>query len=147
MGTLPLQREETMGHETVVKAIANAVQARISCKDKGNTEWFEKHTERIEQLTDFLPSGSGFDCGTKIDLDASHADKLVFQTSYHHMNDAGYYDGWTEHTVVVTPSFIGMNIRVSGRNRNDVKDYIGDTFQSMLSQTITWITDRYVRAE
>jgi hypothetical protein len=54
------------------------------------------------------------------------------------MNDTGYYDGWTEHTVTVTPSFSGINIRVSGRNRNDIKDYIHETFSYALRSDVTY---------
>lgn len=118
--------------------LASAVAARKNCENHNNTEWFDKWTERLEDLQrEYLPSGSGFDSGTKIDLDASHADKLVLHTSFHHMNEAGYYDGWTEHVITVTPAFDGINIRISGRNRNDIKDYISQTFHdSLTSQDI-----------
>jgi hypothetical protein len=54
------------------------------------------------------------------------------------MNDSGYYDGWTEHVVTVTPSFIGgFNIRVSGRNRNDIKGYIAESFHHILKMEVT----------
>lgn len=58
----------------------------------------------------------------------------MFETSVHHMNPDGYYDGWTEHTVTVTPSFIGrFDLKVSGRDRNGIKDYIAEVFGSVLS--------------
>jgi hypothetical protein len=115
-------------------ALASAVGARLRCKASGNTEWYGKWEDQIESLVaEHLPSGSGFDSGTKLDLEKSHADKLVFTTSYHHMDEAGGYDGWTEHVVVVTPSFQGFNIRVSGRNRNDIKYCIDGEFHSALS--------------
>src|SRR5208282_6628161 len=38
----------------------------------------QPHEEHILSLVeDYMPSGSGFDSGTKIDLDRSHADKHV----------------------------------------------------------------------
>jgi len=52
------------------------------------------------------------------------------------MNDGGMYDGWTEHTVSITPAFAGINVSVSGRNRNDIKDYLGDTFQCALTAEV-----------
>jgi hypothetical protein len=115
--------------------IANLIQARSNCSASGNIEWFEKHTDAIDALVaEHMPSGSGFDNGTQLDLILSHVDKLVFKVSFHHMNEVGYYDGWTHHTVTVTPSFIGgFNLRVSGRNLNDIKGYIGDTFAESLS--------------
>lgn len=99
--------------------------------------WAEKHQEAIETLvSERMPSGSGFDSGTKLDIDASHAEKLTFTTSYHHMNDGGYYDGWTDHIVVVTPSFSGFNLRISGRNRNEIKDYIHEAFSHALRTVV-----------
>lgn len=125
--------------------LSAVVEARLNCakvKADGtatNPEWYGRWYAIIQQLVkDFLPSGSGFDSGTKIDLDASHAEKLVFHTSYHHMDDVGYYDGWTEHTVTVTPSFRGIKLRVSGRDRNEIKDYIYEAFEIALCTEIDW---------
>ncbi len=121
------------------KQLAGTIQARKSCLASGNTEWFDKHTETINKLVDKLPSGSGFDNGTKIDLDASHADKLVFYTSYHHSNESGMYDGWTDHTVTVTPSLVnGFNLRISGRNRNDIKEMMYEEFDYALREDVTY---------
>jgi hypothetical protein len=119
--------------------LAHLVSARRNCEKTGSTEWRDKHEDSIGNLCrEYLPSGSGFDAGSHIDLDASHAEKLVFTTSYHHMNNGGYYDGWTEHTVTVTPSFIGgFNIRVSGRNQNDIKGYIAESFSYVLQMEVT----------
>lgn len=99
-------------------------------------EWRDKHEETIEYLVKrFMPSGSGFDSGTKIDLDRSTKDKLVFTTSYHHMSEHGYYDGWTEHSVIVTPSLaFGFIMRITGRNRNDIKDYMYESFYTALNE-------------
>ena len=116
--------------------LASTVDAMHRCEEKPEQygEWATKHAETISALVrEHMPSGSGFDCGTQMDCIESHAEKLVFTTSFHHMNDVGYYDGWTEHTITVTPSFIGgFNLRVSGRNRKDIKDYIHDVFSQAL---------------
>lgn len=89
---------------------------------------------RLEFLaTECLPSGSGFDNGTELDLERSNPQRLVFKTSFHHMTE-GSYDGWTEHSVTVRPSFLfGREIAVSGRNRNQIKDYIAETFESAMA--------------
>lgn len=82
-----------------------------------------------------MPSGSGFDVGTKIDEDKSRPDRLVFDTEFHHMNEAGY-DGWTQHTVSVKPSFVfGLDITISGRDRNEIKDYIHESFSLALGES------------
>lgn len=117
--------------------LAGLIDARLNCL-KSRNEWAEKHEERILALVDnYMPSGSGFDSGTKIDLDASTGDKLVFHTSYHHMNENGYYDGWTDHTVTVTGSLMfGYNIKIGGRDRNGFKEYAYEVFNSALETVI-----------
>lgn len=130
--------------------LAQLVDARRTCAKKmengsndsivqNSLDWYKKHTDRIERLVrNLMPSGSGIDSGTKIDLDESHADKLVFTTGFHHMNDTGYYDGWTDHTIIVVPSLIHrFTMRVSGRNRNDIKDYLYDTFRHALDHELS----------
>lgn len=128
--------------DTVYRLIASSVDARARCLLTMDThgEWFHKHTETIEQLVrDFLPSGSGWDNGTKIDWDNSTGEKLVFFGSFHHMNDGGYYVGWTNHAITVRPSLIhGITLSISGRNRNDIKENLHMEFDTALRQTCYW---------
>lgn len=80
-----------------------------------------------------MPSGSGIDCGTRLDIAASTPEKLVFKTAYHHMNSGGFYDGWTQHRIIVKPSLgFGLRISISGPDRNDVKDYLHECFDQAL---------------
>ena len=118
----------------VYQALASLVDARQRSIERGNDEWVGKHEERIADIvSEHLPSGSGFDSGTVLDLDESKPDRLVFVTSFHHMTEHGYYDGWTGHNVIVTPSLAhGFNLRVTGRDRNEIKEYIEETFQYAL---------------
>ena len=127
----------------VYQQIASSFQARQNCEKKMLTgagsqnarEWEEKHTETIEAIVrDHFPSGAGFDSGTTFDWVQSKPERLVFETSFHHMNEVGMYDGWTEHEVIVTPSLqFGFNVRVTGKNRNEIKTYIADEFYGALS--------------
>lgn len=122
----------------LAKLLAQTVQARANCVESGNAEWHGRHSHAIHALVRALmPSGSGIDAGTKIDLPASTPDKLVFTTAFHHMDQNGFYDGWTEHTVRVTPTFGGIDIAISGRNRNDVKDLLHGAFYAALMQDVT----------
>lgn len=122
----------------VAMAFASTVAAIHNCIASNSQIWLEKHRETIKLLIKlYMPSGSGIDAGVQFDEEKSHGDKLVFHTSYHHMNDGGFYDGWTEHTITVTPSFIGsMNIKISGRDRNQIKDYLHDVFSTALTEEI-----------
>lgn len=119
---------------TVIHRLASAFDAHITCKARSNQEWAHKHRDTIETICKgHLPSGSGFDGGTTLDFDKSTSEKLVFRTAFHHMGEHGGYDGWTEHDVIVTPSFVSsVTIRVTGRNQNDIKDYIGEMFHDAL---------------
>ena len=117
------------------KILARVLQAYKNCIESGNTEWEDRHERTIHDIMQSAPSGSGIDSGTSIDYDRSNGNKLVFNTSFHHMNDAGFYDGWTEHIVTVYPHLcFGIDIRISGRNRNDIKDYLLDVFHYWLME-------------
>ena len=115
------------------QAIASKLTAMANC---GNIEWLERHEAAATALAEHLPSGSGFDRGSFIDFEASKPNKLVIITSYHHMEN-GFYVGWTEHKIIVTPSLAnGFDIRVTGRDRNGIKDYIGEVFHSALAAEV-----------
>ena len=117
----------------VYEAIALALLAVRNCEQSGNSEWLAKHRDRIRTLVrEHMPSGSGIDTGTTLD-DRSTPDRLVFVFSFHHMNEHGSYDGWTEHTAIVTPSLaFGLDVRITGRNRNQIKDYLHETYDLAL---------------
>lgn len=119
------------------KTLATLLCAIENCLKSDNVEWRDKHADKLAELVrEHMPSGAGFDSGTKLD-DSSKPNRLVFTTSFHHMNDGGMYNGWTEHTVIVTPDLAsGFDLRVTGRDRNDIKEYIGEVFHSALSTTV-----------
>lgn len=95
------------------------------------------HSEALDQFDALLPSGSGLDCGVKIDRQRSKADRLVFTFSFHHMNEVGMYDGWSEHELIITPSLqFGFEQRITGKDRNDIKEYLYDVFRWALSDEI-----------
>ena len=117
------------------EAIASACAARRNCDESGNTLWFERHTQRLCQYGEALPYGSGFDDGSHIDLQESSDTKIVIRTQFHHMDEHGGYDGWTAHKVTVKPNLVhGITLTVSGRNRNEIKDYISETFDQALQE-------------
>ena len=123
--------------KTLIEHIAGKLSALRNCEQSGNQEWAAKHLASLRQLEDLLPSGSGFDSGSTLvrDAGASWQERVVIATGFHHMDAGGSYDGWTEHTLTVTPSFIGgFNIKVSGRDRDGIKDYIAEAFSICLSE-------------
>jgi hypothetical protein len=116
----------------IYQKLAQSQAAMERCEATGNNEWAERWRSEIDAIvSDGAPSGAGFDNGTT--FDGYTGGRLVFSTSFHHMNDNGYYDGWTDHQVIVSPDFeLDYTIRVSGRNRNAIKAYIAETFSYWL---------------
>ena len=109
--------------------IASLLVAHNNCVSSNN-EFARSHEERLEELVKkYLPSGSGFDVGTEFLWEESNRNNLVFATSFHHMDEGGSYDGWTGHKIIVTPDLLfGCNIKITGKNRNDIKEYIHSCF-------------------
>lgn len=92
-------------------------------------------TDALNDLEKFLPSGSGFNSGCKILL-ISKPNRIVVKADFQHMCEHGY-TGWTDHLVIVTPSLVyGMQIRVTGKDKNEIKDYIGETMEIALNTEI-----------
>ncbi len=118
-------------------AIARALGALSRCNASNNAEWVGKHAAAIRELCDDAPSGSGFDNGSQLDEGNSSGERLFFNTSFHHMDDGGYYDGWTQHVVTVKPSLEhGFELSVSGRDRNDIKELIHSEFMEFLNADV-----------
>lgn len=128
--------------------LARAVGAYQRCTESSanasQAGWAPRHKERIETFVkQYMPRGSGFDNGTTLDLDASSEEKLIFHTAFHHMNESGMYDGWTDHEVTVHPSLaFGLRIVIRGRDRNDIKDLIQQTFDIALNTEVTEYPER-----
>lgn len=105
--------------------------------------YLEQVKDRLAQVVkDFMPSGAGIDNGTSFINEESHATKLVFYTQFHHMNENGFYDGWTDHKVKVIPTFHGIDVRVTGKDKNLIKNYLTYTFDYALGQMIVWDTEK-----
>lgn len=112
-----------------------ALARTIAWQPPEGTEWVEKKEERLKALLDELPSGSGWDNGTK--LGTSTGERIVLFGSFHHMDENGFYCGWTDHEVHVTPSLrFGFDLRITGRDRNEIKDYLHDLFHEALSMPV-----------
>lgn len=127
-----------MAPRKVYQAIAESLLAARNCEKAGDrSEWILRHMDRIKTLcAAVLPHGSGFDNGSKLDAELSKPDRLVFETAFHHMNSNGFYDGWTHHSVIVTPSLVfGFELRITGRNRDDIKAHIAECFHTALGMT------------
>jgi hypothetical protein len=120
-------------NHTVAARIAYLLDAMRNCEKSGNAEWYSRHHDRLAAVLSESPSGSGWDCGTTLQVEKCNASRLVFTGSFHHMNEVGMYDGWTDHTVTARPSFDGrVDVTMSGRDRNQMKDYMVQLFSGWL---------------
>jgi hypothetical protein len=120
--------------QALYKSIANKFQAMQSC----NATWLEIHEDNINSLVNnHMPHGSGIDMGTEFEFEESTPKKLVFSFSYHHMDENGYYDGWTQHKLIITPNlWADFDMRITGPNRNDCKEYFYQVFDYSLRQEV-----------
>lgn len=121
-------------NERIYEVIAGKLLALENCENSSNTAWWPRHKEALDKLMQGAPSGSGVDSGTRLLLEESNCEKLVFQMDFHHMDEHGYYDGWTHHRVTVRPSlFHGITLRISGPNRNEIKEHLSQLMQDWLT--------------
>ena len=121
--------------KTLAAWIAETAEWAERAQNNANAQWGDIAQDRLAQLVDLLPSGSGIDNGTK--LESADATKIVLTAGFHHMNENGYYDGWTEHRITIRPRFDGIDVTIGGRNRNDIKEYLHQTYWGALSAQVT----------
>jgi len=123
--------------KTLAQQLASRIQAYKNCVKAGNELYRDIHKNKIEELCQLLPNGSGIDSGVELIIRDCDSEKLVFSFGFHHMDEHGGYDGWTQHTLIVTPSFSGINLKITGKNRNGIKEYLHDLFYHVFTQKLT----------
>lgn len=129
--------------KTLAAWIAETAEWAERAENNANAQWGDIASARLAQLVNMLPSGSGIDNGTE--LVSASATKIVLSAGFHHMNDGGFYDGWTEHRITIRPTFDSLDISISGRNRNDIKEYLHETYHYAISAMVTETVDPETR--
>lgn len=138
---------QRMGEMTpLYRKIASLLLQWTACYLKKNELWQHRSAYSLRQIMMRAPSGSGIDCGTKLmpfDYKGDYPEPeykggaLKFFVEYHHMDENGFYDGWTNHTVTVKASLIhGIDIHISGKDRNGIKEYLADVYSVWLSESV-----------
>ena len=133
-----MQKERKV-YEILDTAITARSNLRVS--DIVRTEWENKWDDLIQHLEkNYLPSGSGFDAGTHvIEEECVPGLKIVLNFGYHHMDEHGYYDGWSHHKAIIIPYFDGIGIKLKGalpRKYRHSKEYFIDTLHTHLTSHI-----------
>lgn len=126
-------------NEKVYQRIASKVVAYHNCVKSNNGNWMRRHEEDLREIErNYLPHGSGFDSGCTIDIDKSNDTRIVINSSYHVMNENGFYSGWVDFTVTVRPLLsFGFVLDIKGRfskcsDPDGLKSYLLDTFADAL---------------
>lgn len=97
--------------------------------------WRDTAEADLKAVMDTAPAGSGIDDG--IQVISYKPGRIVLSCDFHHMNDGGFYDGWTKHTAVITPSLEwGFDLRITGKDRNGIKEYLVDTLHGWLDEEV-----------
>ena len=123
------------------QAIASKLQAMKNLENMDDVNgWYDKHAESIGGLIkEHFPHGSGFDGLIWLDFNNSTPQKLVFFAEYHHMNENGYYDGWSTLKIVVKPSLEwGFDFKITGiaRKYRFDNEYFEDVVNSFLTMEV-----------
>ena len=122
-----------MSHTYTAHRIASLLAAIRNCRASGNSEWEARHGKALYEILCEAPRGSGIDSGISLDSKKSTSEKLVFLVPYRHMDEHGYYDGWTDYKVTVRASLVHeLDIRIRGRDRNGTRDYLADVIGQWL---------------
>lgn len=123
--------------QPLFRSIVSTLNAIANCRKSGDAQWIDNHEADLDWMEKQLPSGSGIDCGCKIDREKSTDNRLVVTFSFHHMDENGMYCGWSDYKCIVTPSLqFDHSIRITGRDRNGLKDYLHETFDYCLTRKV-----------
>jgi len=117
----------------IYQELATLTDARLRCIQMDNKEWEEKHTEKIEEMVKRFPIDDPI-----FDFYESNGQKLVIHSSYHHMNENGFWDGYSDFTIKVTSDLMfGFKLSILGkfpRKYESTKDYLHELISSELDK-------------
>ena len=121
------------------KHFSGTLQAYQNCIKTGNEIWEKKHLEKLNAMIDELPHGSGIDSDVELNLEKSNPNKLVFNFSFHFMDENGMYDGWIDYKLTVIPDLYNdFYLNITGRNKQEIKDYLYEIFDYALKQEVDY---------
>lgn len=134
--TMPLYR--AMAHR--LAQIANLQEAARPLDDP----FLVEAKQALKDLIDELPHGSGIDCDWHVTGERPGGEhgckKLILRNSYHHMDECGGYDGWTDFKVTVTGDLLSdIDVLVQGRfpaKYADTRDYLCEILTHALKEEV-----------
>lgn len=118
---------------------ANRMRKRLGEDDRfqANLDNAELHVRFY--ASEFLPHGSGIDNGCVVDIKKSSLSKIILSVDWHHMDEHGYYDGWSTYTVTIAATFGDMHhIKVTGGRKDEtVKNCIVQALDMAFANDVT----------
>lgn len=113
---------------TVYREFNRLIKQRNAYLVAHNNELAQEYEAMLHELTHtHMPRGEHFESGTRIDLNKSDPDKLVFHTDYRQEDGA-----LTPHTIVTNP--FNWRFRVTGKST--AKEEIRQAFYAALSKAL-----------
>jgi hypothetical protein len=99
-----------------------------------------KKSKELALLQELLPNGNVIGL-QELNLSTVRCVILLKSTKKRIVIDTAYWHPiirqWTEHQIIITPSFEGeINIRITGKNQYNVKEYLHDIFRDVLMTEI-----------
>ena len=127
--------------------IIQTTKALESCEEKGMIDAYDNHYKTLQNIhKNYLPSGSGFD--GEMNIESATDSKLIIRFDWHILNDNGYYDGWLDLLLIMTPNLsnnFDMKIKwyTNGNDKRKVEkykslieDFLYDEWYYILTQEI-----------
>lgn len=129
-----------MSSTPLYQRIARTIRAiNNNCKRDGKELWYARHCDTLQSYQEELPSGSGFDSGCKIRQTVAQ-NAFCVDVAFHHMDEHGWYDGWSKHSVTVTADLaFGFEIKIKTTEPNDHAD---DLFLDFLGESIHYALEQ-----
>ena len=123
----------------LISRIYRSLQAMDNCLNDNKPGWAKNHSYFLDDLEkNYLPHGSGIDSGCKIDRTFKE-DQITIFVDFHNMDENGYYCGWSNFKLICKPEFDGISMRITGKDKFFVKDYLYDLFDTVLNEEIEFL--------
>ena len=103
----------------------------------------ERHNDVLDFIEkELLPSGSGFDSGTKINREKTTDTRIVLDTAVHPLTDAGYYTAWKHFSIIVSASHLfGFTVKSSKKLPWNIREWVLDTFNEVLDTEVEYYVE------
>ena len=113
-----------MENKEIYKEMAKVNDALVRCIQTGNKEWEVKWNDRLNELLDELPHGSGIDGKWEIE---GLNDTITLYNTFDAMDENGMYDQVINFKVKVRGSLMfGIDLKITGNfgKYQDIKEYL-----------------------